>query len=234
MFTDDADRQVYLDRLRMCAREHKLDILAYCLMDNHIHLVVVPRAEDSLSMALRRTHSFYSRYLNAKTGRAGHVWQNRFYSCPIEKEMVSQVVKYVEQNPVRVGVVKRAEKFDWCSAPARCGIKESAVLSSADGIGAPPGDWANWLKDPISDLDYQAIRRATSRGQALGGKAFIARLEKKLNRPVGPRRIGRPPKTGPSTTKASPPKVAKETGLAPPSPELDGASKQLAKKKIPS
>jgi putative transposase len=83
-FLSDQDRSVYLDMLRQNRRQFGLTIWAYCLMPNHIHLLAVPERPDSLARALGRTHADYARYWNARRGSCGHVWQARFYSCPIE------------------------------------------------------------------------------------------------------------------------------------------------------
>lgn len=195
VFRSDEDREAYLDRLLECSEEHRLEVLAYCLLDDRINIVAIPKRENSLSMALRRTHSFYSRWLNAKLRREGHVWQNRYYSCPMETDWAWEAVRYVEQIPVREGIVRRAEKFEWSSAPGHCGLLEDNLISTEwPGRSTKVRDWAKWLREKQDPETIEAIERATSRGQALGSQAFINRLEKKLKRPVGPRRIGRPPK----------------------------------------
>ncbi|MEQ8822043.1 MAG: transposase [Sumerlaeia bacterium] len=194
VFMNDEDRSTYLERLRTCAKENKLEVLAYCLMQNHIHIVAVPKQEESLAMALRRTHSFYSRYLNSRLDRVGHVWQNRFYSCPVDKDKVWPLVKYVEQNPVRAGLVKDPWEYRWSSAPAHCGLTDDPLLAKNWPPKGAVEDWKAFLKTDLPEDEVEAVRRSTIRGQVWGGKAFIERLEKKLERPVGPRRIGRPPK----------------------------------------
>ena len=85
VFLTDSDRRTYLDCLANPAAEARLRILAYCLMGNHIHLVAVPEEPLSLAVALRRTHSRYATYFNARRGRVGHFWQNRFHSCPLDE-----------------------------------------------------------------------------------------------------------------------------------------------------
>jgi putative transposase len=83
VFDTDQDRLLYLDLLRNYAGRHSLKLGAWCLMSNHVHLVAIPERPDSLRRSLARTHSDYARYLNIKRRSCGHVWQARFYSCPI-------------------------------------------------------------------------------------------------------------------------------------------------------
>ena len=111
VFKSRADRRVYLDLLREQARFTDVLVLAYCLMPNHIHLIAVPFDEDSLAVLLRRVHGRFAQYFNARRARCGHLWQNRFYSCPTGPAHLWPALRYVESNPVRAGLVK--SQADW-------------------------------------------------------------------------------------------------------------------------
>jgi putative transposase len=126
-FVDD-DRQVYLSLLKEQADKYGLEILGWCLMTNHIHLIGRPAGEDSLAKALGRTHFRYTQYINRFHGRSGHLWQNRFYSCPLGREHFWQALRYVEQNPVRAGLVRQAWKYPWSSAAAHLDGRDAAGL----------------------------------------------------------------------------------------------------------
>jgi len=121
-FVDD-DRRVYVSYLKEGAARYGLSVLAYCLMSNHIHLVVTPETEGSLSKALGRTHPMYAQYVHRLNGRSGHFWQNRYYSCPLDEAYTHNVAAYVELNPVRAGTVKIPWDYAWLSAGAHCGKK---------------------------------------------------------------------------------------------------------------
>lgn len=121
VFETDEDRHAYLRFLTQYADKHGLSVWAYCLMTNHVHLVVVPEREDSLAKALRDAHTVYAMRFNTRTRLSGHVWQGRFYSCPMDETHLWTAVRYVERNPVRAGLVSRAEDYPWSSAPAHCG-----------------------------------------------------------------------------------------------------------------
>ena len=122
-FVDD-DREVYLELLHQQAQRFGFWLEGYCLMTNHIHVVGVPMREDSLAKAVGRTHFLYSQYVNRMHGRSGHLWQNRFYSCPLDEFQALNALCYVELNPVRAGMVKKAWDYPWSSAAAHCGVKE--------------------------------------------------------------------------------------------------------------
>ena len=132
VFFSRRDRHVYLALVRDCARQVDLRILCYCLMRNHIHLIGVPQHEDSLAVCLRRSHGRYAQYLNGRRGRTGHLWQNRFYSCPVEGTHLWTALRYVELNPVRAGLVGLPEEYEWSSAVAHLGGKDSAGLLDLD------------------------------------------------------------------------------------------------------
>lgn len=131
---------------------------------------------------------------NTRTQLSGHVWQGRFYSCPVDESHQWAAGRYVERNPVRAGLVDRAEDFPWSSAPAHCGLRQDAVLSNEF---PPPGvvpQWAEWLRSE-EDADVQRLRTCTRVGRPCGHASFVARLESLLERVLTPKRRGRKPKT---------------------------------------
>ena len=129
IFFDDADREKYLEWLSEYSNKHDLKILAYCLMTNHIHLVVVPKYTNSLSKVMRPLHMRYAQYINHKKDWVGHLWQGRFFSSVLDESYLLTAVRYVEQNPVRAGIVSIAEDYKWSSAASHCGTAKSNILS---------------------------------------------------------------------------------------------------------
>src|SRR5437899_3954356 len=121
ILTDDDERIVYLNLLRKYTELYELSLLGYCLMSNHVHLVVVPRKSESLALALKQTHGRYASYWNARRRSSGHVWQGRFYSCPLDEAHLWIALRYAEFNPVRAGLVRLAELWPWSSAGGHCG-----------------------------------------------------------------------------------------------------------------
>ena len=119
VFFDDEDRQTYLKLLAGYSEKHHFQIWAYCLMNNHIHLLAVPETETSLARGIGLTNQVYTQYLNRKLKQSGRIWQNRFFSCVVENnQYLWAVARYIERNPLKVGLVEKAESYRWSSAKA--------------------------------------------------------------------------------------------------------------------
>jgi putative transposase len=108
VFYEDADRATYLKLLTAHCRRNAVRLTGYCLMGNHVHLLLAPDREDGLAKTLGRAHTDYSRWLNVKRGETGHVWQNRYFSCPLDERHQWEALRYVELNPVRAGLALAA------------------------------------------------------------------------------------------------------------------------------
>ena len=133
VFLTDADRRFYLELLKQYCARFRVRVAGYCLMGNHVHLVAAPAGADGLGKALGRTHNDYARWCNFKRRETGHVWQNRFFSCPLDGPHTWQALQYVERNPVRAGLVARAEHWQWSSAEAHVsGRDPTGLLDLAD------------------------------------------------------------------------------------------------------
>ena len=122
---DEADRKVYLDLLRQSAEQHGVALIGYCLMSNHVHLVAVPRKADVLARTLKETHGRFASYCNALHHSTGHVWQGRYYSCPLDEPHLWEALRYTELKPVRASLVARAECWDWCGCSLCSGLDRS-------------------------------------------------------------------------------------------------------------
>jgi putative transposase len=193
VFLSDGLRRVYLELLAEHAARNGLRVLAYSLMTNHVHLVAIPESERSLANTFRHAHSRFSQYWNTEFHRIGHLWQNRFYSCPVEETAAWRVIRYVEQNPVRAGIVGQAAAYAWSSARTHAGLEASALLDGAwwsERWSAKA--WAAVLQE--GDEEAAAIRMATYSGRPYGGADFVRGLEQKLGRRLERRTGGRPRK----------------------------------------
>ena len=191
MFLTDADREAYLCFLQKYAARRGLAVWAYCLMTNHVHLVVVPKREESLGQALRDAHTVYALYFNTRTELTGHVWQGRFYSTPMDDPHLWAAVRYVEQNPVRAGLVQRAERFRWSSAAAHCGMRADPLLSQDFPPPRAVDDWSAWLAEHETPETIQRLRQSTHTGRPCGSDSFLSHLEHLLQRSLRPRKRGR-------------------------------------------
>ena len=110
------DYQLYIDILSHYAIQSGVKIWAYCLMPNHVHLVLVPGKEDGLWAVVGEVHRSYTRYINFRENWRGHLWQERFYSFPMDEPHALATVRYVERNPVAAGLCRRAQDWPWSSA----------------------------------------------------------------------------------------------------------------------
>jgi putative transposase len=159
-------------------------------MDNHVHHVAVPENEDSLAKTIQEAHGDYSKYFNAKYSLVGHVWQGRFKSFAMEWEHCRNAIRYVERNPVRAGLVERAEDYAWSSAAARCGLRDDLLISGECPFVSEIAHWSEWLRTTEDEKIEDMIRRHTRTGRPLGPKTFLERLEGQTGRNLLPRKRG--------------------------------------------
>lgn len=162
VFFDDEDRQTYLHLLATYARKHSVRIWAYCLMDNHIHLLAVPETETALARGIGLTNQVYTQYLNRKLARSGRVWQNRFFSCLVGNEQyLWAVARYIERNPLKVGLAKRPEDYRRSSAKVHL-TGENGALPGLSSWLAPSARnaYAKFIL-AADDRMEEALRKAT-------------------------------------------------------------------------
>ena len=195
VFFNDDDRRSYLDWLQHYTEKHGVEVLAYCLMTNHVHLVLVPDTDSSIADTLRPLHMRYAQKLNRNRGWKGHVWQGRYFSAALDDAYTWAAIRYVERNPVRAGMVECAEDFSWSSAAPHCGLKTDPVLTRSKAWIAKfedVGDWATWLAEADEPAKLECLRQNVDKGLPCGSKSFVARLGKMAGRNLEPRTRGRP------------------------------------------
>jgi putative transposase len=194
-FLVDEDRRIYLNTLRAKCRQHGLSVLGYCLMTNHVHLVATPLQANSLARALGQAHWIYARYLNKRYGRSGHLWQNRFYSCPLGAGHAVAALLYVDLNPLRAGLVGAAEHYPWSSANRHLGGSDPADLVDAGSWAELDleADWGQRLQLAAACGLEQELRRCTYAGTPFGSEAFVADMERRTGRRLRPKPPGPEP-----------------------------------------
>ena len=196
ILANDPDRVAYLELLRQHAELYRLSLLGYCLMSNHVHLVVVPRDPTALSETLKHTHGRYASYWNARQSSSGHVWQGRFYSCPLDDSHLWAGLRYVELNPVRAGLASVADQWPWSSAAAHCnpGIADGMLEMESWQKRWTVTQWSAYLAARESPAEVRALRQCTHTGRPLGTSEFVAALEQTTSRRLAARKGGRPKK----------------------------------------
>jgi|SRR5581483_10377515 len=197
IFDDDADRVTYLRLLRQYAELHDLSLLGYCLMSNHVHLIAIPHTADGLAQALRQAHGRYAAYWNARQSSSGHVWQGRFYSCPLDESHLWTALRYVELNPVRAGMIEVAERWRWSSAGAHCGTVAADAMLAMERWRRrwTAAEWGKFLAAAESLVEVCELRRSTHTGRPLGTAEFVAALEQSTSRHLSLRKAGRKKKS---------------------------------------
>ncbi|MGB7291862.1 MAG: transposase, partial [Thermodesulfobacteriota bacterium] len=194
VFFNDDDRICYLGWLKEYSDKHKIEILAYCLMTNHVHLVAVPLKGESLHRVLRPLHMRYAQRINRERGWNGHLWQGRFFSTPLDESYTWTAVRYVERNPVRAGIVRSAQDYKWSSAAGHCKLKDDKLLTRSsrwldefEWIE----NWSSWLTDGDDLKKVEVLRRNIKKGLPCGTDDFIRKLEMKAGRILHYRPQGR-------------------------------------------
>lgn len=193
VFLEPGDQDTYLRWLDTSARKHGLEIWAFCLMTNHVHLIVRGASAISLSETLHECQGRWARHVNRRAGWSGHLWAGRYYSAALDESQLPRVIRYVERNPVRAGLVERAEHYPWSSAPAHCGLAAEGLLSYARPLPREPALWKSFLEESPRE-EEELIRSQTLTGRPIGGADFILRLEAELGRQLARPPQGRPRK----------------------------------------
>lgn len=189
-FFSDEDYAGYMALLKEWCPRWGVEIWAYCLMPNHVHLIAVPATAEALARAIGEVHRRYSRAVNFRKGWRGYLWQGRFASFPLDDAHLWNAARYVLLNPVRAGLAKRAE--DWPNSSARVHRSgESDGLVKVAGLADVLRDWDAFLQvGPAGEFDV--IRRHVKTGRPLGPDGFVSGLERRLGRRLTPGRPGRP------------------------------------------
>jgi len=173
------------------------EILAYCLMPNHVHFIVVPSHADALRFALAGAHRRYTSFINKRQHWQGHLWQERFHSFPMDDEHTLAAIRYVELNPVRARLADTAGDWAWSSARAHLtgtsdGMVEAALRPPLDRVGA----WSNFLKGPDCPDQDEQMRIHSQNGKPLGCRHFVSKLEHMTGKDLQVRSRGRPTGVG--------------------------------------
>jgi len=189
-FFCDEDRIFYLRLLKKYGDDSGIKFWAYCLMDNHVHLIAVPEDSDSLARGIGRAHWKYALSVNFREDWKGCLWQDRFFSCPLGGRYIFAAVRYVELNPVRAGIALNAADYPWSSARFHV-YGTPDTLISGNPYGIERRNWTDFLNEKQSDSDYKSIRTHVSTGRPLGEQGFVEELEKLTGRVLREKGRGR-------------------------------------------
>lgn len=200
-FLDDSDCFVYLALLKDALERHRVRLHAYCLMGNHVHLLVAPDGSEGIRGFMHRIGQRYAYYFNRKYSRTGTLWEGRFRSCVVQsRHYILECHRYIELNPVRAGMVSDPLAYRWSSHAATAGFKPDPMVDLhpellAIGFAA----YRRLVAESMAKDLLAAVREATNSGYPLGGEEFLAALAAS-GKKTGRGKAGRPPKAGKSVT----------------------------------
>ena len=196
VFFNDDDKELYLKWLTHYCLKYDVTLLAYCLMDNHIHLILIPETADGLQNVLKPLHMRYAQYINKQHAWTGHLWQGRFFSSALDEAHTHVAIRYVERNPVEADMVKQAEDYQWSSAAHHCGLIANELLyNCANTLVAITTDkWSDWLAISENKAMVDVLERHIEKGLPCGSDGFISKLERLSKCSLRYRPQGRPRK----------------------------------------
>lgn len=172
----EEDYRAYIELLVHAKEKAGVAVWAYCLMPNHVHFVVVPQHQDSLSMFFSDAHRRYTRRVNFREGWQGHLWQERFHSSVMDERYLLTAVRYAELNPVRAGLCNRSVDWTWSSIHAH--LKgEDDILVTVKPMLERIDNWRQYLATQDAEEEFETIRVHSRTGRPIGSDGFIDKLE---------------------------------------------------------
>ena len=194
-FFEEGDYALYLDLLADAARRAQAEVWAYCLMPNHVHIVLTPSDQDGLARTFGELHRRYTGYVNARRRTTGHLWQSRFGSVAMDEPHFVTALRYVALNPVRARLVGRAQDWRWSSTAALLAGADDHVVTVAPALERV-GDFAAFLAQEFDEaLTYAALRKAESIGRPVGSADWLADMEERTGRALAPQKRGPVPRS---------------------------------------
>jgi putative transposase len=191
IFFEDGDHEIYRDLLAEQARRAGVEVWAYCLMPNHVHLILVPATAGALGPAVGEAHRRYTNFINARGRWSGHLFQSRFSSVAMDEAHLMAAVRYVSLNPVRARLAAKARDWRWSSVRAHLAGADDALVTVRPVLEREPA-FERLLADE-GEAGFDALRQAEGTGRPIGAPDFVADLERRLGRPIARRAPGRKP-----------------------------------------
>jgi putative transposase len=188
VFFSESDYAAYRDLLAEAVREAGVAVWAWCLMPNHVHLVLAPEGEDGLRQALARVHRSYAGMIHARRKRTGHFWQGRFGAVAMDEPHLAAAFRYVTLNPVRARLVRHAEDWPWSSARAHLGSGDDGLTDRQRFTR-----FADLLEGDEDPAATSRLRKGESVGRPIGSESFLTALGTQTERRLRPLKRGPKP-----------------------------------------
>ena len=202
IFFTDEERRFYLESLRDAAREYELAIHAYVLMPMQVHVLATPSHQQSVSRVMQSVGRRYAQLFNQKHQRTGTLWDGRFKSCVVDPQTYFlQIQRYIEQSPIRAGLVQNLKDWSWSSFAHHVGAETIPWIVDHEifwSLGNTPFErqhaWQDMASDPMSNNEIEKVSNHLNYGWPIGSPQFLTQLAHQTNRPVIARKPGRPQK----------------------------------------
>jgi len=191
-FFRESDYRAYLHIAAEAFATAGVEVWAYCLMPNHVHLIAAPSRPEALAQAVGLTHLRYTRQVNLRERWTGYLWQGRFASFPMDEDYLRTCARYVGLNPVRAGLTTRAVDWPWSSVRAHLEGRSDPLLTPGRLAERLGGTMAGFFDLDVDDEARRKLRRASSTGRPLGAAAWVKALEATTGRALADPPIGRP------------------------------------------
>lgn len=167
---------------------------SYCLMPNHVHIILTPSDSEGLSRTFGELHRRYTGFINARRRTTGHLWQSRFGSVAMDDPHFVTALRYVALNPVRARLAERPEAWQWSSTRALIAGEDNHVVRVAPVLERV-GDFASFLGEDFDEaLGYAALRKAESVGRPVGSAGWLEDMEERTGMRLKPQKRGPKPK----------------------------------------
>jgi putative transposase len=212
VFFEDADYAFYLDLFVQAAEAAGTEIWAYCLMPNHVHMIVVPHDADGLRATFAEAHRQYTGYINARAKWTGHLWQGRYGSVAMDDAHTANAVRYIALNPVTAGLVTRAEHWPWSSAAAHLAGKDSHAVRVAPVLERVGNFGAFLYGNHEAEAEAAMIERGLSTGRPMGSREWLEAVEAKTGLSLIPQKRGRKPQSDSARDRVAIGKLSQKNG----------------------
>lgn len=189
-FFNDDDYHTYLELMGEWCSKYQVEAWGYCLMPNHVHLILVPETKDGLNLAVGEAHRRYTRMINFREGWRGHLWQGRFASFIMDEKYLLACARYVELNPVRAGLVTSPEDWPWSSARAHINGMDDILVKEKPLNDKVSKSWDMFLMSDVEQNEIDLFRRYERTGRPMGDENFVEMLESLLDRTLKPQKPG--------------------------------------------
>jgi putative transposase len=190
LFLGDEDYALYRDLMAERCKANGVECWAYCLMPNHIHLILTPITTDGLSKAVGEAHRRYTAFFNARARVTGHLFQSRFSSCAMDEAHSLAAVRYLAFNPVRAKLVKQPADWAWSSVNAHLRKRNDALVTVKPLLALAPDPKELFTPSLDEATRFLDIETKSATGRPLGHAGFLAEIEKKLGYCVSPQKRG--------------------------------------------